>query len=174
MYLFQILSFSEIHFSKFVQPTSKLTGIFLDPLGFHLLMAFTARAKIVDAGPELVYLHRRSVKPKSVSKSRNYEVTEVGWNMENTSETTTGPILLGTSQGHILETEMEADSDKMFTASQPYWRPVRYINLKSLLLEYELVPFEDYSLFESMHNFSYNTLVHDDRQHSNPHKLIAP
>lgn len=87
-------------------------------------MAFTVRTKMIDAGPELVYLHRRSVKPKSVSKSRNYEVTEVGWNMENTSETTTGPILLGTSQGHILETEMEAESDKMFTASQPYWRPV--------------------------------------------------
>ncbi|KOB74633.1 Vacuolar protein sorting-associated protein 18-like protein [Operophtera brumata] len=94
----------------FVQPSSKLTGIYLDPLGFHLLMAFTARTKVIDASPELVYLHRRSVKPKPVSKSRNYEVTEVGWNMENSSEMTTGPILLGTSQGHILETEIECDS----------------------------------------------------------------
>lgn len=64
------------------------------------------------------------MKLKAVSKSRNYEVTEVGWNMENTSDVTTGPILLGTSQGHILETEVEADSDKRFTASQQYWRQV--------------------------------------------------
>ncbi|XP_046959364.1 vacuolar protein sorting-associated protein 18 homolog isoform X1 [Vanessa cardui] len=110
----------EIQYTKFVQPNSKLTSIFLDPLGYHLLMAFTARNK--DGNPELVYLHRKSSKLKTVTKSRNYEVTEVGWNYENKSTATTGPILLGTSQGHILETELEADSDKMFTASQQYWR----------------------------------------------------
>ncbi|CAG4975615.1 unnamed protein product [Colias eurytheme] len=110
----------EIQYTKSVQPNSKLTSIFLDPLGHHLLLAFAARNK--DGSPELVYLHRKSNKLKSVSKSRNYEVTEVGWNYENKSTTTTGPILLGTSQGHILEMELEAESDKMFTASQQYWR----------------------------------------------------
>ncbi|CAH0723145.1 unnamed protein product, partial [Brenthis ino] len=112
----------EIHYSKFVQPNSKLTAIFLDPLGYHLLMAFAARNK--EGNPELVYLHRKSSKLKTVTKSRNYEVTEVGWNYENRSTTSTGPILLGTSQGHILETELESDSDKMFTASQQYWRQI--------------------------------------------------
>ncbi|CAK1547432.1 unnamed protein product [Leptosia nina] len=112
----------EIQYSKNVQPNSKLTSIFLDPLGQHLLLAFAARNK--DGNPELVYLHRKSNKLKSVSKSRNYEVTEVGWNWENKSTTTTGPILLGTSQGHILEMELEAESDKMFTASQQYWRQI--------------------------------------------------
>lgn len=120
--LFKTIHFPELQYSKFVQPNTKLTGIFLDPLGYHLLLAFAARNK--DGNPELVYLHRRSSKLKSVTKSRNYEVTEVGWNNENTSEITTGPILLGTSQGHILETELEADSDKMFTANQQYWRQV--------------------------------------------------
>ncbi|XP_063825153.1 vacuolar protein sorting-associated protein 18 homolog isoform X1 [Ostrinia nubilalis] len=109
----------EIEYSKF-HPNSKLSGIFLDPLGYHLLLAFTARNK--EGYPELVYLHRKSSKLKPVSKSKNYEVTEVGWNYENTSENSTGPILLGTSQGHILETELEADSDRMFTANQQYWR----------------------------------------------------
>nr|QHN70697.1 deep orange [Limenitis arthemis astyanax] len=112
----------EIHYAKFVQPNSKLSAIFLDPLGYHLLMAFSAKNK--DSNPELVYLHRKSSKLKTVSKSRNYEVTEVGWNYENTNLYTTAPILLGTSQGHILETELEADSDKMFTASQQYWRQI--------------------------------------------------
>ncbi|XP_061377233.1 vacuolar protein sorting-associated protein 18 homolog [Danaus plexippus] len=112
----------EINYSKYVQPNSKLTAIFLDPLGYHLLLAFAARNK--DGNPELVYLHRKSNKLKTVAKSRNYEVTEVGWNYENTSTSTTGPILLGTSQGHIIETELETDSDKMFTASQQYWRQI--------------------------------------------------
>lgn len=119
--------FPEVHYSRFVQPTSKLTSLFLDPLGYHLLMAFTTRVKTIDAAPELVYLHRNSVKPKPVSKARTYEVTEVGWNMGNTSEVVTGPILLGSSQGHIIETEMESDSDKMFTANQQYWRQVSSI-----------------------------------------------
>ncbi|CAH0750606.1 unnamed protein product [Diatraea saccharalis] len=111
----------EIEYTKF-HPNAKLTGIFLDPLGYHLLLAFIARNK--DGYPELVYLHRKSSKLKSVSKSRNYEVTEVGWNYENLSENSTGPILLGTSQGHILETELEADSDRMFTVNQQYWRQI--------------------------------------------------
>lgn len=96
--------------------------MFLDPLGYHLLMAFSGKTK--DGYPELVYLHQKSLKIKTVSKSRNYEVTEVGWNNDNVSESTTGPILLGTSKGHILETELEANSDKMFTASEQYWRQV--------------------------------------------------
>ncbi|XP_013172488.1 PREDICTED: vacuolar protein sorting-associated protein 18 homolog [Papilio xuthus] len=112
----------EIHYAKFVQPNTKLSNIFLDPLGQHLLMAFAARNK--EGNPELIYLHRSRSKPKSVSKSRNYEVTEVGWNYENKSIATTGPILLGTSQGHLLETELEADNDKMFSGSQQYWRQV--------------------------------------------------
>ncbi|CAH2037062.1 unnamed protein product, partial [Iphiclides podalirius] len=112
----------EIHYAKFVQPNTKLSNIFLDPLGQHLLLALSPRNK--DGNPELVYLHRARSKLKSVSKSRNYEVTEVGWNYENKSTSTTGPILLGTSQGHILETELEADNDKMFSGSQQYWRQI--------------------------------------------------
>ncbi|CAG4937283.1 unnamed protein product [Parnassius apollo] len=112
----------EIHYAKFVQPNTKLSNIFLDPLGHHLLLAFSARNK--DGNPELVYLHRARSKLKSVSKSRNYEVTEVGWNYENKSSSTTGPILLGTSHGHLLETELEADNEKMFAGSQQYWRQI--------------------------------------------------
>lgn len=114
----------EIQYTKYVQPNTKLNGIFLDPLGFHLLMAFGPRSK--EGNPELIYLHKKSSKLKAVNKSRNYEVTEVGWNYENTSETATGPILLGTSQGHILEIELEADSEKMFSGGQQYWRQVGY------------------------------------------------
>lgn len=112
----------EITYTKYSQPNTKLTGLFLDPLGYHLLLAFTPRNK--EASPELIYLNRRTTKLKPVSKSRNYEVTEVGWNYDNLSENTTGPILLGTSQGHILEMDIEAESDKMFLSGQQYWRQV--------------------------------------------------
>ncbi|XP_075973886.1 vacuolar protein sorting-associated protein 18 dor isoform X2 [Anticarsia gemmatalis] len=114
----------EIDYSKFVQQNSKLNSIFLDPLGCHLLMAFAPRSKDGMGYPELLYLHQKSFKVKQVSKSKSYEVTEVGWNWENTSENTTGPILLGTSQGHLFETEFEADSDRMFTAGNQYWREI--------------------------------------------------
>ncbi|CAH0579479.1 unnamed protein product [Chrysodeixis includens] len=115
----------EIQYSKFVQPNSKVTGIFLDPLGHHLLMAFSPRVK--DGNPELIYLNQKSLKFKQVNKPKNVEVTEVGWNWENKSETSTGPILLGTSQGHLLETELEAESEKMFSASHQYWREIFHI-----------------------------------------------
>lgn len=105
-----------------MQPNSKLTGIFLDPLGHHLLMAFSPRVK--DGNPELIYLNQKSLKFKQVNKPKNVEVTEVGWNWENRSETSTGPILLGTSQGHLLESELDAESEKMFIASHQYWREV--------------------------------------------------
>lgn len=121
---------SEIHYAKFVQANTKLSNIFLDPLGQHLLLAFAARNK--EGYPELIYLHRSRSKPKSVSKSKNYEVTEVGWNYENKSVTTTGPILLGTSHGLLLETELEADNDKMFSGSQ-YWRQVCIVPLNFIV-----------------------------------------
>lgn len=123
----QSLSFAEIHYAKYVQPNSKLTNIFLDPLGNHLLMSFVPMSNTKDKSPELLYLHSKSIKPKSVSKSRNFEVTGVGWNYENKSSITTGPILLGTSHGHLFETELVADSDSMFTANQQYWRPVSIV-----------------------------------------------
>ncbi|GBP56180.1 Vacuolar protein sorting-associated protein 18 homolog [Eumeta japonica] len=117
----------ELDYAKYMPPNTRLTGLFLDPLGFHLLLAFGLKSKTNKEqlhGGELIYLNGRSSKLKPVSKSRNYEVTEVGWNYENTSENNTGPILLGTSQGHILELELEAETDKMFLAGQQYWRQV--------------------------------------------------
>ncbi|XP_028033336.1 vacuolar protein sorting-associated protein 18 homolog [Bombyx mandarina] len=112
----------EIHYSKYCQPTSKLSGLFLDPLGCHLLMSFSSKTK--DGCPELAYIHQKSSKLKFVSKIPNYEITEVGWNFENTSNNMTGPILLGTSKGHLLETELEPNNDKMFIASEHYWRQI--------------------------------------------------
>lgn len=43
----------------------------------------------------LYYLSKKATKLKTSTKFRGHEFTEVGWNPMNTSESTTGSILLG-------------------------------------------------------------------------------
>ena len=66
----------------------------MDPTGNHLLLTFAPKS--IEGGPELLYLSRKSNKLKSTTKFRGHEFTEVAWNTVNESESTTGPILLGT------------------------------------------------------------------------------
>ncbi|XP_015595539.1 vacuolar protein sorting-associated protein 18 homolog isoform X1 [Cephus cinctus] len=111
----------EIDISKYIT-NMKLSGLFLDPLGFHLLLALVSKHN--DNPPaELFYLHRKTTKLKQAGKFRGHEITAVGWNFGNTSEVTSGPILLGTSKGLIFETEIGLDGDKIFNTSlEQYWR----------------------------------------------------
>ncbi|XP_034942311.1 vacuolar protein sorting-associated protein 18 homolog isoform X2 [Chelonus insularis] len=112
----------EIDISKYIG-NMKISGLFLDPLGYHLLI--TMVPKVGDSPPDLFYLHRSSTKLKQAGKFRSHEITAVGWNFANTSETTTGPILLGTSKGLIFETEIGLDGDKIFNTSlEQYWKQV--------------------------------------------------
>lgn len=113
---------SDITLSNYTSLTN-LTNIFLDPLGQHILLSFTSLSQ--DRSPELLYLSRKSVKPKVAVKFRGHEITEVGWNYANESEQTTGPILLGTSKGLIFETEIGPE-EKFFQSSslEQYWRQV--------------------------------------------------
>ncbi|XP_046628252.1 vacuolar protein sorting-associated protein 18 homolog isoform X1 [Neodiprion virginianus] len=111
----------DIDISKY-SANMKLSGLFLDPLGYHLLLAMVPSKG--DTPPaELFYLHRKTTKLKQAGKFRGHEITAVGWNFANTSETTSGPILLGTSKGLIFETEIALDGDKIFNTSlEQYWR----------------------------------------------------
>ncbi|KOC69473.1 Vacuolar protein sorting-associated protein 18 like protein, partial [Habropoda laboriosa] len=114
-------SLDVIDISKYTT-NMKISGMFLDPLGNHLLIAFVAKSEN-NSPPELYYLHRKTTKLKQASKFNGHEITAVGWNFSNTSETATGPILLGTSKGLILETEIDIDADKIFNLSlEQYWR----------------------------------------------------
>ncbi|KAG5863342.1 hypothetical protein JTB14_023117 [Gonioctena quinquepunctata] len=115
--------YTEISLSKYTT-TCRLTNIFLDPTGNHLLLTFAPKT---DGGSELLYLSKKSDKLRSTTKFRGNEFTEVAWNTTNESESTTGPILLGTSKGLIFETEIVLDGDKFFTSSfssslEQYWR----------------------------------------------------
>jgi len=102
----------------------KMSGLFLDPLGYHLLITLVSRHKD-NPPPELFYLHRKTTKLKQAGKFKGHEITAVGWNFSNASETSSGPILLGTSKGLIFETEIGLETDKIFNTSlEQYWRQV--------------------------------------------------
>ncbi|XP_063904510.1 vacuolar protein sorting-associated protein 18 homolog isoform X2 [Zophobas morio] len=116
----------EISLTKYTT-TCRLTNLFMDPTGNHLLLTFAPKS--IEGGPELLYLSRKSNKLKSTTKFRGHEFTEVAWNTVNESESTTGPILLGTSKGLIFETEIVLEGDKFFTSGfssslEQYWRQV--------------------------------------------------
>ncbi|XP_058794794.1 vacuolar protein sorting-associated protein 18 homolog isoform X2 [Phymastichus coffea] len=112
----------EIEIAKFIG-NLRLSQLFLDPLGQHLLITTIPKQGDNNSLAELFYLHRKSTKLKQASKFRGHEITAVGWNFANTSETTSGPILLGTSKGLIFETEIGLEGDKIFTTSlEQYWR----------------------------------------------------
>lgn len=96
-----------------------MSHLFLDPLGNHLLIATAPMAP--GFVPELLYLHRRSKKPRKIEKFRDHEITAVGFNYNNQSEFMTGSILIGTSKGLIFETELGIDGDKMM---QSHWKQV--------------------------------------------------
>ncbi|XP_031628679.1 vacuolar protein sorting-associated protein 18 homolog isoform X2 [Contarinia nasturtii] len=97
----------------------RVSNIFLDPTGNHLLIALAT--KCPGFVPELLYLHRKSNKPKKIEKFRDHEITAVAFNHNNQSEASTGSILIGTSKGMIFETEFGIEGEKMF---QSNWKQV--------------------------------------------------
>lgn len=100
----------------------KVSNIFLDPLGNHLLIALTPKSP--GFSPELLYLHRKSNKPKKIEKFKDHEITAIAFNHNNQSDITTGSILIGTSKGLIFETEFGIDGEKLF---QSNWKQVNEI-----------------------------------------------
>lgn len=102
----------------------RVSNIFFDPTGNHLLIA--SAPKSPGFVPELIYLHRKSNKPKKIEKFRDHEITAVAFNHTNQSETTTGSILIGTSKGLIFETELGIEGEKMI---QSHWKQVSIMEI---------------------------------------------
>ncbi|XP_075230673.1 vacuolar protein sorting-associated protein 18 dor isoform X2 [Lycorma delicatula] len=127
----------EISIPRFTPPL-RLIGLYLDPTGSHVLLSMaTPRSSAVISGDqhyvpesssptELLYLNRASNKVKQTSKLRGHEVTAVGWNDACVrTDTTTRPILIGTSRGYIFEVELLGESDRMFQSNvEQYCRQV--------------------------------------------------
>ena len=75
--------------------------------------------------PDLLYLSRKGQKPKMSTKIRGNLVTAVGWSHVNESESTTGPILVGTTRGLIFETDFDSGDERLFSTSlEQYWKQI--------------------------------------------------
>ena len=108
-----------IDFARLAPGSTKVHSAHLDPLGSHLLLSLQGQ----DGQPDLIYLNRRSNKPRQAPKAKGTLVTAVSWHAKNTSESVTGPVLIGTSKGVILEAELDSGEDRMFSHSlERYWR----------------------------------------------------
>lgn len=96
--------------------SDKIHKLFLDPTGRHLIISMSSQ--------ENYYLNRNSKKPKSLGKMKGIQIDSVAWNRQNTTDNSTGAILIGTSKGLIYETEvMFGDDSRFFQGSiEQYWK----------------------------------------------------
>ncbi|GCB62256.1 hypothetical protein scyTo_0009488 [Scyliorhinus torazame] len=88
---------------------ARIHKLFLDPSGSHLLISLTSS--------ECLYLNRNSQKVRSLSRWKGHLIESVGWNKHLGSESNTGPILVGTSQGQLYEAEVVVSEDRLFNSS---------------------------------------------------------
>ncbi len=104
-----------VDFSKLCAGNARVNGAYLDPLGAHLVLSL--RPSDPEGQPDLIYLGKRSQRFRPSGKIKGNLVTSVSWFAKNTSEVTSGPMLLGTSKGVVYETELESKEDRMFSSS---------------------------------------------------------
>ena len=85
---------------------AKLSNMYLDPSGQHLILAFSPRDSQNPA--EVMYLGPKGSKPKEIPKLRSHIITAVAWNpsIELTNPNATNPFLLGTSKGLLFEADI--------------------------------------------------------------------
>uniref|UniRef100_A0A4W3J9J1 Vacuolar protein sorting-associated protein 18 homolog n=1 Tax=Callorhinchus milii TaxID=7868 RepID=A0A4W3J9J1_CALMI len=96
---------------------ARIHKLFLDSTGSHLLISLTTS--------ECLYLNRNTQKVRSLSRWRGHLIESVGWNKVAGTEASTGPILVGTSQGHVFQAELLASEERLFTSSpDQYFRVV--------------------------------------------------
>lgn len=92
-------------------------SLFFFYLGSHLLISLSTS--------ECLYLNRNTQKVRSLSRWRGHLVESIGWNKLLGTETSTGPILVGTGQGVIFEAEISATEGSLFnTNPDQYFRQV--------------------------------------------------
>lgn len=110
--------FSEIFLEKYLTGL-KVANLFLDHTGNHLLISLISKTPGMSS--ELLYIHRKSIKPKRIDKFKDHEITAVAFNQNYGNELSTGSILLGTSKGLIFESEFSIDGEKLLQNS---WKQV--------------------------------------------------
>ncbi|CAL4082298.1 unnamed protein product [Meganyctiphanes norvegica] len=111
----------EVDISKFALQ-ARIYNIFLDPTGEHLLISISC--KHGKTSVDTLYLPWQTNKPKSTNRLKGHLITSVGWGMKNQSETSTGPILVATNKGIIMEIELTSDERLFNSNHEQYYKQV--------------------------------------------------
>lgn len=85
---------------------AKLSNMFLDPSGQHLILTFSPKDSVNPA--EVLYLGPKFDKPKEVVGLKTHIISAIAWNQDADSYTPSSstPFLLGTSKGSVFEAEV--------------------------------------------------------------------
>lgn len=94
-----------------------IRALFLDPTASHLLVATT--------GAETFYLHSQSRQVRPLSKLKGVQVESVGWN-PSLPTASTREILIGTSDGRVLEMFIEPNSE-FYRNQERYAREIYHV-----------------------------------------------
>ncbi|KAH8420302.1 hypothetical protein KR009_009003 [Drosophila setifemur] len=117
----------QVALDKYLSGTGyKITRIFLDPTGHHLIVALVPKSAAAGVSPDFLYVfctespQAQQLKVRRIEKFKDHEITAVAFNPYHGSESTTGSILLGTSRGLIFETELSLAPDSHVQRRQLY------------------------------------------------------
>ncbi|GIY21182.1 vacuolar protein sorting-associated protein 18 homolog [Caerostris extrusa] len=117
-------NFDDIDLQKSTGEKARIYELFLDRLGDNLLISLIHPE---NNGPlENILLFRTSKKLQQCGKMKGHIISSVAWNPQNSSDNTTGFILIGTTKGLIFETELASGDDKPFFPSsiEQYFKQV--------------------------------------------------
>ncbi|XP_065571293.1 vacuolar protein sorting-associated protein 18 homolog isoform X2 [Artemia franciscana] len=119
---------TENDLTKSVSSSSIVHRVFLDPTGQHILVSLSPR-DTADSPAELLYMkngvpNEKLSKPRLVSRAKGQLITAVGWNPNHSSDESTGPILLGTKNGLLFETELKSDEGFFQSGIEQYFKQI--------------------------------------------------
>lgn len=91
---------------------------FLDDTGRHAVVSMISG--------ENYYIVRGAKKARVLGKLKGHQISAIGWNTLSSTDVGTGPILIGTAKGIILETEIISGEDGRFFQStlEQYVKPL--------------------------------------------------
>uniref|UniRef100_A0A183BVJ8 Vacuolar protein sorting-associated protein 18 homolog n=1 Tax=Globodera pallida TaxID=36090 RepID=A0A183BVJ8_GLOPA len=96
-----------------IDAMDRVAFLHMDPGGQHALVS--------TGFGENFYVHMRSATAKALRRLKGHIISAIGWNSEFCKDTETGFIVLGTTKGHLYETNI--------TAATSTTTPVPYLNL---------------------------------------------
>lgn len=98
----------------------QIDKVFLNPTGHHLLVSMKSG--------ESFYLGRSNKKPRSLAKLKSHKIECIAWNKIQSTETTTGQILLGTAKGMICETEIDSEEKFLSMGAEKHMKVIFNVN----------------------------------------------